>query len=171
MTVFGVDDYDKDVPNDFWDRKVFIADEALAVNADLAYVKDYAFDNREKEWRYFGDLLYFGHEWNPGVCGLILSRNFDSTTFRLLSMIHPEFFESGHVDAPQETSEWTRAQRLKRRPARPCGGIEFQSHWLYKQGMHWLTPVYAFTTYWLLKQLAIELDPTTFKWMLVWEWS
>lgn len=176
MTVFGVDNYDGPRPGEeLWETRIFLSDEETADPPwGLSYVKDYAFDDARKEWRRYCDLIYMGNdEWgNDGVVGLIQSSNFDSDVFRVLSMLYLEFHYTDHVDVPIERDEQTRKLRLRRHPVPPeCDGIEFRERWLYPQGYHTMTPVWAFVTKWLLDRLGMETSVDDYKWMLVWEWS
>ena len=174
MTVFGIDDYNGPGPEEsFWESRVRLTDEEIERNSDLSYVKDCAYDYRRKEWRWYPDLVHFGldSEATRGIVGLIQSRDFDSDTFRVLGMIYPEFFESGHRDVPLDSLELQAARLRHDPPFRPCGSIEFQEHWFYPQGYYRMTPVWAFVTKWLLDSIEIKTVPERYKWMLVWEWS
>lgn len=178
MTVFGVDNYDGPHPDErLWETRIALSDEEIA-NAPaltLSYVKDYAFDPIRKKWKRYCDLIYVGNdEWgNDGVVGLIQSRDFDSDTFRVLSMLYLEFYYTDHVDVPVKRDERTRKLRLRQRPTGryKCGDVEFREQWLYPQGYHIMTPVWAFVAKWLLDRLGMETSVVDYKWMLVWEWS
>jgi len=178
MTVFGIDNYDGPRPDEkLWESQISLSDEEIlnSPGLSLSYVNDYAFNCVRKEWQCYCDLIYIGSdEWggeNDGVVGLIQSRDFDGDTFRVLSMLYPIFFTSGYADVPVEKDEWMRKRRLRHTPGGECGGIEFRERWLYPQGYHFMTPVWAFVTKWLLDRLGMETDVGDYKWMLVWEWS
>lgn len=178
-TVFGIDNYAGPFDIDL-ERQPHLTDDevntAIKDNDDwsLSYVKDTIFNHHTKEWRWYYDLVFIGRdsETLQGIIGWQKSAgDYDSDTFRAMSMFYPEFFESGYKEIPIITSEWQKERYWKARPATPCGGVEFQQHWWYGQGMYWMTPVWAFVTHWLLNDLGIDTDPLAYKWMLVWEWA
>lgn len=176
FTVFGIDNYHGSTDIDL-EHQPFISDEDIDAANDwsLSHVKDYTYNHREKQWRWYHDLVYIGGRHsgaNKGVLGWMKSSGgYDSDTFRALAMLYPEFFETSYRILPLEESKQTREARWRQRPAFSCGGIEFQEHWWYQQGFYWMTPVWAFATHWLLNDLGIETDPADYKWMLVWDWS
>lgn len=176
FTVFGIDNYAGDLSIDL-EKRAFLSKEQILASNDLSlsFVKDAAFNCTTKEWHWYYDLVYIGRHSREleGIVGWIKSGHddYDSDTFRALSLLYPEFQRSGKKDIPLVTDEWEKKHRQQARPAHPCGGVEFQESWFYPQGFYWMTPVWAFVTKWLLDSLEIKTDPTQYKWMLVWEWS
>jgi len=174
MTVFGVDNFTGEINDSFWERQVYIPHEEIVEHVfTLGFVKDLCFDYVEKEWKWYPDAMYFGvhNSAGPNIAGLKLSCDFEGKTFRALSMLYPEFMQSGYRDIPLEAPD-EQEVRLRRVQGIPsCGDIEFRDKWFYPQSYWEMTPVWAFVTRWLFDSIGIETNVDDYKWMLVWEWS
>lgn len=180
MTVFGLEDYQDILEGLDFERKPSLTLEQAKKEAcennnwDLIHVRDIAYNYSKKQWRSFYDLIYYGN-WEmgaKGIAGLVLSSDFESKTFRALSLIYPEYEQSGYKVIPVVDDNERPFRLMDSKDIRPIGGIHFQESWLYGQGYHKRTPLWAFVAKWLLDDLGIVgTDPTQYKWMLVWEWS
>lgn len=178
MTVFGVDDFTDDVDADsFCGESVYIPqDEIVEHPLTLAFVKDYCFDRVRNEWKWYPDVLYFGryNDGGQGIAGLKLSYHFERRsirTFRALSMLYPEFMQSGYRDIPLESLDVRETEFLFAEERPSCGDIAFRDEWFYPQGYWKLATRWAFVTRWLFDSVGIETNVDDYKWMLVWEWS
>lgn len=183
MTVFGLDNYQGPEKHELdFERKPSLAREQARKEAldndnwDLLYIRDFAYDYSKKRWREFYDMIYYGN-WEygvQGIVGLIVSQDFESDTFRTLSLIYPEYEQSGYKIVPALNPDERRYSMYLRdsENIQEIGGIGFQTSWLYGQGYHRNANMWAFIAKWLLDDLGIvDTDPTCYKWMLVWEWS
>lgn len=177
MTVFGIDNFTGDVDDDsFWYECVYVPQDKIVEHPlTLAFVKDYCFDRVRNEWMWYPDVLYFGshNDEGQGIAGLKLSYHLErrpSRTFRALSMLYPEFMQSGYKDIPLGPSDelW-----ITQTPSRisSCDDIKFRDKWFYPQGYWKLAARWAFVTRWLFNSVGIETNVDDYKWMLVWEWS
>ena len=175
--VFGVDDFDGGINYDIWETRIHAELDNDKPFTD-GFVKDYFFDHKTKEWHYVADDLHYSPGFNPGILGLRIHRTqYDSELVRALSIFHPEYGQAGKLDIPvwdKESHPLYARHLLTPKDTLPrCGDIEFQWSWFYPSVIeqHNMWPVHAYCTRWLLDFAGVSIDYTTYKAMLVWQWS
>lgn len=168
--VFGIDDFDSDIPVDV-ETQLYLPDEEIAEGPfELLFLRDTFCHFKTKEWGRICDFLYVGNEWNPGVLGMILTHQMGYK----LSIFHKEYESAGKRDLPVwERADYPLYDKRIESKWRTCGDIEFQWSWFYPSVVesHKMWPIRAYCARWLMQQADVKIDYHRFKAMLVWEWS
>jgi hypothetical protein len=173
--VFGVDDFSGELSKDIVETQLHIPDKEIDEGPyEYSFLKDVFYDRTAREWAYVYESLYWSPEFNSGILGMSINQTrHDSDFVRALSVFYPEFYETGKQDLPvwDKEEHWLYARDITNRlPI--CGDIEFQWSWFYPSVIeqHYMWPVHAYCTRWLLQQVGVDIDYRKFKAMLVWEW-
>lgn len=177
MTVFGIDNFKGQKFDYDFDRCVL--DDYVNVNAviggddkfNLSFVKDFCYKQGGKldigRWLHYYDVLYCGN-WEYGVDGILglkTSRDFDSVTFRAMSLLNTRYTQSGYKIIPHNNLNYTYNDYYR------IVGFKLRDSWKYGQGYHRDAVIWAYVFNNLCNWLGIETNVNAYKWMLVWEWS
>lgn len=173
--VFGIGDFSGDISEDIHEKQLHISDEEIKSGPfEYSFLKDIFYHRAEHKWGYVYEFLYWNPEFSPGILGMSIGRTeYDSDFVRALSVFYPEFYEAGKRDFPvwkkEEHGLYAR-NIMSNEPA--CADIEFQWSWFYPSVIeqHYMWPVHAYCTRWLLQQAGVNIDYRKFKAMLVWQW-
>lgn len=162
--VFGIENFDGHLDFEELEHTLNIKNEANS------YLK-YTFKDGD-----IVDFLYWGGWFGSNkILGMKVNQTLhDSDFVRVLSLLHPEYATSGYVKIePWDKDEhFLYAKQIEKRFPE-CGDIEFQWGWFYDSVIeaHYMWPVHAYCTRFLLKQTGVKVDYHDFELFLVWDWS